>query len=101
MKRTPIQKRVLTWPEVTLLLAQETSNLWIPPKFPTRRWGNTYTLTSTTDKLTVEHLVTQLQNLGYPVKKKKDKEKTLQHKNLGIFYSIEIQEPAPIPTDQD
>ena len=37
-------------------------------------------------------MVTQLQNLGYRVKKKKDKEKTLQHKNLGIFYSIEIQE---------
>jgi hypothetical protein len=92
MKRTPIQRRILTWPEVTLLLAQDQSKTWIPPKFPTRRWGNIYTLTSTTDKLTVEHLVTQLQNLGYKVKRKKDKEKTLQHKNLGIFYSIEIQE---------
>jgi hypothetical protein len=89
---TPTQKRILTWPEVTTLLAQETSTTWLPPQYPTRRWGNTYTLTSTTDKKTVDHLVEELKKLGYRVKKKRDIEKTLKHKQLGTFYSIEIQE---------
>jgi hypothetical protein len=92
---TPTQKRILTWPEVTLLLAQDRSTTWIPPRYPTRRWGNVYTLTSTTDRKTVEHLVEELKKLGYKVKRKLDKEKTLQHKRLGTFYSIEIQESIP------
>jgi hypothetical protein len=96
---TPTQKRILTWPEVTALLVQETTNTWIPPRYPTRRWGNVYTLTSTTDRKTVEHLVEELKKLGYKVKRKLDKEKTLQHKNLGTFYSIEIQESIS-PVDQ-
>jgi hypothetical protein len=92
MKRTLTQKRILTWPEVTVLLLHETSTTWTPPRYPTRRWGNIYTLTSTTDKRMVEHLVKELTSHGYNVKKKRDKEKTLQHKRLGTFYSIEIQE---------
>ena len=90
MKTT--HKRILTWPEITLLLATHESTTWIPPRFPTRRWGHTYTLTSTTDRKVVEHLVEELKKLGYKVKKKRDMEKTLQHKRLGTFYSIEIQE---------
>jgi hypothetical protein len=96
MKKIPTKKRILTWPEVTQLLAKDQSGTWLPPKFPTRRWGNTYTLTSTTCKKSVEHLVSELQTLGYKVKKKRDMEKTLQCKNLGTFYSIEIQEPITI-----
>lgn len=96
MKKTATIRRALTWPEVSRLLAQEASQTWLPPKFPTRRWGNTYTLTSTTDRKTVEQLVIELKARGHQVKKKRDIEKTLLHRNLGTFYYIEIQEPLPL-----
>lgn len=92
MKKAPTHKRPLTWPEASRLLSQASGENWTPPKFPTRRLGHLYTLTSTTNKKTVELLVEDLAKLGHQVRLKIDQEETRLQKNLGTLFFIEIQE---------
>lgn len=59
---------------------------WICPTYPTRRWGNTYTLTSTTNIKEINNILIYLKNDGFTVKKRIEKET-----NLGKFYQILIR----------
>ena len=58
----------------------------IKPKYPTRRWGQTYTKESTTDIKEVNKVIPLLKDCGFTVRKRIEK-KT----NLGVFYKIEIK----------
>lgn len=59
--------------------------MFIKPKFPTRRWGNIYTKTSTTDIKQLNTVLRKLRDDGFDVRKKLEKDN-----NLGKFYKIEI-----------
>ena len=55
------------------------------PKFPTRRWGQVYTKTSTTDVKQLDIVLNKLKGEGFDVRKKLEKEN-----HTGKFYKIEI-----------
>jgi len=57
------------------------------PTFPTRRWGNTYTRTSTTDFKQINSILEELKLNGFEVRKRLEKKN-----NLGKFYLIEINQ---------
>ncbi|AFF28068.1 gp70 [Sphingomonas phage PAU] len=63
---------------------------FIKPKFPTRRWGQSFTKTSTTCKHSVERISKQLNELRFDTKIVSDKEANVKFKNLGKFKSIQI-----------
>jgi hypothetical protein len=52
---------------------------FIKPKFPTRRWGQVYTKTSTTDVRQIDIVLGKLRDEGFEVRKKLEKE---NHINL-------------------
>jgi lipocalin len=58
---------------------------FIKPKFPTRRWGQVYTKTSTTDVRQIDSVLGKLRDEGFEVRKKLEKEN-----QMGKFYQIEI-----------
>ena len=58
---------------------------FIKPKFPTRRWGQVYTKTSTTDVKQINSVLGKLRDEGFEVRKKLEKEN-----HIGKFYQIEI-----------
>lgn len=58
---------------------------FIKPKFPTRRWGQVYTKTSTTDVNQLDKILNKLREDGFDVRKKLEKEN-----HIGKFYQIEI-----------
>ena len=58
---------------------------FIKPKFPTRRWGQVYTKTSTTDVKQINSILGKLRDEGFDVRKTLEKEN-----NLGKFYQVEI-----------
>ncbi len=58
---------------------------FIKPKFPTRRWGQVYTKTSTTDVRQLDVVLNKLRDEGFYVRKKLEKEN-----QMGKFYQIEI-----------
>ena len=60
-------------------------NTFIKPKFPTRRWGNVYTKTSTTDIKLINSSIENLKIDGFDVRKNLEKKN-----NLGKFYQIQI-----------
>ena len=62
---------------------------FIKPKFPTRRWGQVYTKTSTTNVRQINTILGKLSDEGFEVRKKLEKEN-----NIGKFYQIEINNHA-------
>lgn len=84
--------KVVTMSELYDFLNTEKSSVFIKPKFPTRRWGQIHTKTSTTDKTVLEKAIEKYKLLGVKVRKRVCKESNEKYKNLGTFYKIEIYE---------
>lgn len=62
------------------------------PNFPTRRWGQVFTKTSTTCKMSVEKILKHYKEKGCTVRRVRDEFNTKKFKgNLGTFYSVEIK----------
>lgn len=67
------------------------SKVFLKPTFPTRRWGQSFTKTSTTCKLSVQKIIDYYTNKGIKIRKRIDKsDKAKLFKNLGTFYYLEI-----------
>lgn len=69
----------------------EELNRIIKPNFPTRRWGQIYTKTATTDISKINELITILKAKGLMVRKRKCLETMIKHRNRDIFYKIEVK----------
>lgn len=62
------------------------------PKFPTRRWGQSFTKDSTTCKTSIKRMIDHYAKKGIRARKRKDEFATNKfNKHLGVFYHIEIQ----------
>lgn len=61
-------------------------NVFLKPNFPSRRWGHTFTKTSTTHIKQINSLLEKLKADGYQVRKRIEKQN-----NLGKFYQIQIK----------
>lgn len=81
--------RIFTMDEVWDLLNPNGSKLAMKPNFPTRRWGNITTKTSTTDKESLEKAIEVLRQGGMKVRKRIDHEATKKHTLK--FYKIEVK----------
>ena len=68
---------------------EDLQKVFVKPTFPTSRWGKTYTLTSTTDILAINRLVTILKEKGYTVRKRICHASNRKFRNRGKFYMIE------------
>ena len=87
MEANTIEWRVITMDELWSYNNKDRQdNVVIRPKFPTRRWGNAYTKTSTTDIRSINDLLDKLKEHGHVVRKRIEK-KTKQ----GPFYRLEIK----------
>lgn len=84
--------RTMTMDELWLLVANTNSKVFAKPTFPCRRWGQSYTKTSTTDKKVIDKSVEKLKEDNKKVRKRICQESSIKFKNLGKFYKIEIYE---------
>lgn len=65
---------------------------FIKPEFPTRRWGEITTHTSSTDKLAIEKGIVLLKEKGVKCRKRIDHFNTKKFKSYGKkFYQIEYK----------
>lgn len=80
---------ILTMSECWDIINANNSNL-IKPSFPCRRWGNSYSLISTTDKKSIDLILIDLKDKNIASRKKIDKISTNKF-NRGTFYMIEIK----------
>ncbi len=67
------------------------SQVFLKPHFPTSRWGNVYTKTSTNDYVFIQLALKELQRKGVESKKIIDKTTSDRHRRRGTkFYSIKV-----------
>lgn len=85
--------KILTMEEIwDSLFEGEDQKVFHKPIFPTRRWGQSFTKTSTTCKQSVQKILNHYKSKGFKVRKRIDRsDKAKLFRNLGIFYYIEIQ----------
>jgi hypothetical protein len=85
--------RIYTMSELWKLFNEEkNSKVFIEPNFPTRRWGQITTKTSTTDIKSINKGIEKLKTLNIKCRKRLCKESMNRFKMMGRFYKIEIKE---------
>jgi len=85
---------VLTMQEMWELHAKDIqgNEIFSKPTFPTKRWGKTFTKTSTDDIKTINLLLIKYKEKGFSVRKRIDYETMKRfHPSYGKFYYIEIK----------
>lgn len=69
----------------------ESSNIFVKPTFPTRRWGQVFTKDSTTCKATVKLIIEHYKSTNVKIRKRIDYHNMKKFQKLGKFYRIEIK----------
>lgn len=82
---------LLTMSECWDLLNPSPSGVFIKPNFPSKRWGQTTTKESTTDKNAIKKILLKLEEKGIKSRKRIHRGDTDKFKRMGTFYKIEIK----------
>lgn len=91
-KKVMAEWRVYTMEELYDFLNKEKSTVFLKPTFPTRRWGQIYLKTSSTDISVINKGCILLTEAGFQVRKRLDRDAMEKFPNNGKFYKIEIKE---------
>jgi hypothetical protein len=83
--------KIFTMSELWKILNPKPNKLFVEPNFPTRRWSNTTTKTSTTDIKAINKGIFLLKENNIKCRKKICIESNKKFKQLGKFYKIEIK----------
>lgn len=84
--------RIYTMSELYKLLNTEKSLVFIEPTFPTCRWGQTHTKTSSTDIFAINKGIGKLREQGITARKRICYDDMKKYRSRGKFYRIEIKE---------
>ena len=84
--------KVLTMDEIQNFITDGKSKVFDRVSFPTKRWGRTFTKTSTDDLTVINMVLAKYKEKGYTVRKRVDCITTKKfHYSFGSFYFIQIK----------
>lgn len=82
--------QILPMSEIWDLLNPNPNKTFGRPRFPCRRWGQSYTKESTTNRKELITMVEKLSAMGLKVRKRIHHEDTNRIQKRGTFYKVEI-----------